>query len=191
MGGCTPATANAVPCGGCAWQHALAFGWRFMIARWVTHSLVRLNRPASCRPSMSTRHMCSGVMKPFETRVGVHSTRLSPTRIVRLPPLPSVYSRAHIRRPMSTIRCLSSLIAGEWKNASISRADFGSRPGCQWYSWSGTTAPTAPAADPPAGAGPPWASRIRSRAEGVSTASGGISPIPRPLLSNASTSAPV
>ena len=73
-------------------------------------------------------------MKPFDTMVGVHNTMLSPTRIVRLPPLPSVYSRSHIRRPMFTIRSFSSLIAGELKNAWSSRGFLGSPPGSQWYS---------------------------------------------------------
>jgi hypothetical protein len=81
--------AKAVACGGCACTQALAAGWRFMMPKWVFASLVRLRVPASWLPSRSTRHMSSGFMKPLEMSVGVQSARLSPTRMVMLPPLPS------------------------------------------------------------------------------------------------------
>jgi len=42
VGGRCAATAQAVACGGCAWQHDLAFGLAFMMAIWVLTSLVRL-----------------------------------------------------------------------------------------------------------------------------------------------------
>ena len=85
----TEATANAVACTGCAWTHARAFGWRFMMPRWVSASLVRFFVPATWLPSRSIRHMSQGFMKPFEISVGVQSTRFSATRTVMLPPLPS------------------------------------------------------------------------------------------------------
>ena len=52
-----------------------------MIARCSRTSLVRLRRPESCLPSMSTMHRSSGFMKPLQIIVGVQSTSFSPMRI--------------------------------------------------------------------------------------------------------------
>ncbi len=46
VGGSTPATANAVACGGWQWTVATARGWRFMICRCIRISLVRFFAPA-------------------------------------------------------------------------------------------------------------------------------------------------
>ena len=86
----TLAIAKAVACGGCACTHDFAAGWRFMMPKWVFASLVRTRVPASWLASRSTRHMSAGVMKPLQMSVGVQRARLSPTRTVMLPPLPSV-----------------------------------------------------------------------------------------------------
>ena len=48
-----------------------------MIVRCSRISLERFRLPETCLPSRSTMHRSSGFMKPFETRVGVQSTRSS------------------------------------------------------------------------------------------------------------------
>ena len=44
----------------------------------------------------------------FDTSVGVHKARSSPTRIAMFPPLPSTYARCHSRRPISQICSFNS-----------------------------------------------------------------------------------
>ena len=51
-----------------------------MIVRCSRISLDRFRLPETCLPSRSTMQRSSGFMNPFETRVGVQSTRSSPSR---------------------------------------------------------------------------------------------------------------
>ena len=53
---------KAVACGGWQWTTALISGRSFMIARCSFTSLVRLRRPDTWFPSMSTMHRSSGFM---------------------------------------------------------------------------------------------------------------------------------
>ena len=104
-GGRTPATAKAVASGGWAWAQALARGWRFMMARWVGHSLVRGDRPANCLPSMSTRHHVFGFHEAFgnegrraENQVVAHPDGEVPAVAVGIGPLP--HAPAQIDDPL-------------------------------------------------------------------------------------------
>ena len=62
----------------------------FIMAMCTFTSEVRGRYPQSCPAFMSTRQISSSFMKPLQQSVGEHSTRSSPTRTERLPPLPSV-----------------------------------------------------------------------------------------------------
>ena len=77
MGIGSRATANAVAWGGWQCTQERTSGLAFMTVRWSRISLDRFRLPETCFPSRSTMHRSSGFMKPFETRVGVQSTRSS------------------------------------------------------------------------------------------------------------------
>ena len=69
-------------------------------------------------------HIMSGVMKPLLTPVGVQMKRSGPRRAEMLPPLPSQYSRAQMRRPMSQI-CSLIVVASFDAKSAMSAALYG------------------------------------------------------------------
>ena len=112
--------ANAPAWTGCAWHTLTASGVEWKIAMCVVISLERFQVPPSCLPLPSTMHIMSGVMKPLLTPVGVQMKRSGPSRAEMLPPLPSQYSRAQMRRPMSQICSLIEVASFEAKSATSS-----------------------------------------------------------------------
>src|SRR6185436_8015628 len=71
-----------------------------------------LRSPLILRPARSVTTIMSGVMKPFETLVGVVRMRSASRRTLMLPSFEATKPRAHRRRPSSTMSsrsCASDL----------------------------------------------------------------------------------
>src|SRR5690554_6251180 len=85
------------------------------ISRCINTSLVRGRSPASCLPSPCTTAIISGVIKPFETFVGVHRYRSESRRQLILPSFAATKFFSYIRLPISHIcrlRAFSSATLG-------------------------------------------------------------------------------